>query len=171
MTSDARFELAPDAGERTTLVTFLAFQRAALERKCDELTDSQMRLRPITSSSLSLIGLVRHLAGVERWYFSIILGGADPTTGLFEIGEDFDDVDQATAAEAFGAWRREVQAAQDVMDGLDLDDTGAYPGDDGPQTGPELSLRWVITHMIDEYARHLGHADLLREAIDGRTGE
>jgi hypothetical protein len=163
---DERFMLTPESGERELLTTFLEFQRAALVRKCDGLTDEQLRARPVPSSNISLIGLVRHLATVERWYFQGVLAGAFPGS-LFdhESDEAFNAVDAATAEDTFATWTAEVDMSRRITGELALDASGTLP------TGERLTLRWVLMHMIDEYARHLGHADIIREAIDGTTGE
>ena len=164
---DERFLLSPGSSERELLITFLEFQRNALIRKCAGLTDDQLRSRPIPSSTLSLVGLVRHLATVERWYFQAVIDGHFPGS-LFdhESDEAFSDVDSATGEAAFGTWSREVNVSRRITEEHELDATGTIPPD-----GPTLTLRWVLLHMIDEYARHLGHADVLREAIDGAIGE
>lgn len=168
--SDQRFALSPTADERTLLEEFLDFQRDALVRKCEGLSDEQLRSRPVPSSGLSLIGLVRHLATVERWYFQGVVADAPWPGDLFDLTDDFDapfhDVADATGPETFALWRDQVAAARRIAAARPLDAIGRTPG-----TGAERSLRWVLTHMIDEYARHLGQADILREAIDGRTGE
>ncbi len=168
--SDPRFALPHDVDERTLLATFLDFQRDALERKCADITDDDARRCPVPTSNLSLVGLVRHLASVERWYFSIVLAGADPATGLYDVGEDFADVADARIAEALAVWRSEVDAARAITTSVSLDASGSIPGQ-SDRVPVRVAARWVLVHMIDEYARHLGHADLLREAIDGRTGE
>ena len=164
---DERFELAADADEREILVGFLEFQRRALVRKCEGLTDEQLRSRPVPSSNISLIGLVRHLATVERWYFQAVIAGDFPGS-LFNHDSDeaFNAVDTATRAETFAIWTAEVESARGIVASRPLEAVGTVP-----PTRQRLSLRWVITHMIDEYARHLGHADIVREAIDGRSGE
>ncbi|WP_433282506.1 DinB family protein [Micromonospora sp. CA-244673] len=166
---DERFTLPATVDERTLLETFLDFQRDALVRKCAGLTDAQLRLRPVPSSGLSLIGLVRHLATVERWYFQAVLADAFPGD-LFDLTDDpdapFTDVAGTTGAETFALWRAEVATSRQLTAERPLDAVGRHPG-----TGSTLSLRWILAHMTDEYARHLGHADILREAIDGRTGE
>ncbi|MET8906890.1 DinB family protein [Micromonospora sp. NPDC004551] len=166
---DERFALAATVDERALLETFLDFQREALVRKCAGLTDAQLRLRPVPSSGLSLIGLVRHLATVERWYFQAVLAEAFPGD-LFDLtgGPDapFTDVAGATGAETFALWRAEVATSRRITAERPLDAVGRHP-----DSGREYPLRWILAHMIDEYARHLGHADILREAIDGRTGE
>jgi hypothetical protein len=163
---DERFQLTPESSERDLLTTFLEFQRAALVRKCHGLTDEQARSRPVASSSVTLVGLVRHLATVERWYFQGVLADAFPGS-LFdhESDEAFNAVDDATVDRSFATWAGEVEASRAITDRLDLDAVGVMP------SGERLTLRWVLLHMIDEYARHLGHADILREAIDGTTGE
>ena len=118
-------------------------------------------------STLSLLGLVRHLADVERSWFRIRLAGEGVTHIFFTETEPDLDFDGAVAdpeevATAFAAWRREVARAREITSAFELDDTFVHPG-----TGETLTHRWVLTHMIEEYARHNGHADLLREAIDG----
>ncbi|WP_319463649.1 DinB family protein [Micromonospora sp. RTP1Z1] len=166
---DGRFELPPTADERTLLDAFLDYQRQALVRKCAGLTDEQLRRRAVPSSNVSLLGLVRHLATVERWYFQAVIDGNFPGsvfTRTDDRDEDFNDVERATGAETFAIWRAEVQASRRIAAARPLDAVGR-----SPDTGLERSLRWVLTHMIDEYARHLGHADIIREAIDGQTGE
>jgi hypothetical protein len=163
---DSRFALTPESTEREVLTTFLEFQRDALVRKCTGLTDEQLRSRPVPSSGISLIGLVRHLATVERWYFQAVLADDFPGS-LFDHESDaaFQDIAAATREESFRIWSTEVDVSRRITDGLELDAVGSLP------SGQLLTLRWVLTHMIDEYARHLGHADIVREAIDGVTGE
>src|SRR5581483_3300406 len=120
--------------------------------------------------SMSLLGLVRHMADVERGWFSRTLLRKDLTEvpPLFyseaDPDGDFDNVDAAEPEEAFAAWRGEVAAARKAVAGLSLDHLGR-------RRDREYSLRWIMVHMIEEYARHNGHADLLRERIDGATGE
>ncbi|WP_200209624.1 DinB family protein [Micromonospora coerulea] len=166
---DERFELSPATNERTLLDTFLDYQRRALVRKCAGVTDEQLRRRPVPSSDLSLIGLVRHLAAVERWYFQAVIDGNFPGslfTRTDDRDEEFNDIEQATGAGTFAIWRAEVEASRRIAADRPLEAVGRSPA-----TGQEHSLRWVLNHMIDEYARHLGHADIIREAIDGQTGE
>ncbi|MFC7544881.1 DinB family protein [Plantactinospora sp. GCM10030261] len=166
---DERVELPPTVDERTLLTCFLDFHRAALLRNCAELTDEQLRRRPVPSSRLSLIGLVRHLATVERWYFQAVIADEFPGDLFTETDdreEDFNHVDSATGEETFAIWRGEVERSRRITAERPLEAVGR-----SSDTGREHSLRWVLNHMIDEYARHNGHADILREAIDGRTGE
>lgn len=163
---DERFELPSAAGERQVLEVFLDFQRDALVRKCADLDDEQFRRRSVPTSRLSLAGLVRHLAGVERWYFQAVIADAFPGSLFEPFTADFDDVGAATRDDTLGIWRAEVEVSRRIAAERSLDVVGRHPS-----TGVQHSLRWVFTHMIDEYARHLGHADMVREAIDGQTGE
>ena len=156
-----------EADERTTLTAFLDRQRATLAVKCDGLTDDQLRERAVPPSSLSLLGLVRHMAEVERNWFRPVLGG-EPMALIFAPGLNWEvawDVSAADAAEAFRLWRAECDHARALV--------AAAPSFDvrGFRSSGYVSLRWVMTHMIEEYARHNGHADLLRERLDGSTGE
>ena len=157
-----------EADERVMLDGWLEFHRATLEMKCDGLTDAQLRERAVPPSSMSLLGLVRHMADVERNWFRWVLSG-EHGAGLFWTPEnedgDFDDVDDASIEEAFGAWRAECENAREVAASLQFEDTGTR------LNGESVSLRWVMVYMIEEYARHNGHADLLRERIDGATGD
>jgi hypothetical protein len=168
VSDDPRFDVPAAASERDLLEVFLEFQRSALERKCAGTTEAEFCSRPLpTSPGMSLAGLVRHLATVERWYFRAVVAGDFPGS-LYdhESDEAFAGAGSSSHAEAFGVWHREVDAARDIAAGVGLDTVVVHPA-----TGHGYPVRWVLLHMIDEYARHLGHADLLREAIDGATGE
>jgi uncharacterized damage-inducible protein DinB len=161
----------PYAGdERATLTGFLDFQRATLEWKCDGLADEQLRQRAVPTSAMSLIGIVRHLADVEQHWFRVSLDGQPPSFHYWYRGPDGSDLDweveTADVAESFGNWRQEVDHARRIVAASEsLDRQFDHPHDG------RVTLRWVLTHMIEEYARHNGHADLLREAIDGAVGE
>jgi uncharacterized damage-inducible protein DinB len=165
----------PAAGsERDTLTGFLDWQRGTLELKCSGLDAAALARRSVGPSSLSLLGLVRHMADVERAWFRRIMAGQD-VSYRFSSAEDpdgdFDGArpDPAVVAEAWQAWREEIAFADDFVaaaPGLDL--LAERLTRDGRA---RMSLRWVLTHMIEEYARHNGHADLLRERIDGRVGQ
>jgi uncharacterized damage-inducible protein DinB len=166
---DDRIDPPLEADERTTLTAFLDYQRGTLARKCGGLTDDQLRERAVPPSNLSLLGLVRHMAEVERNWFRPVLGGEE-MAGLFSSTLDwevaFDDVATADVAEAFRLWRAECDHARALVAAApSFDVTGVRA------RGWVFSLRWVVTHMIEEDARHLGHADLLRERLDGSTGE
>jgi uncharacterized damage-inducible protein DinB len=155
------------AQEREMLSSWLDFHRDTLALKCDGLTPEQLRQRAVPPSSLSLLGLVRHMAEGERQWFTMVLGGEQIPYHYYTDDNpeaEFDDVDDADVAEAFGTWRSECADARErVAAAASLDVTGT-------QDGREFSLRWIMVHMIEEYARHNGHADLLRERIDGTVG-
>ncbi len=157
-----------EAGERATLTAFLDFQRATLAVKCAGLTDDQLRERAVPPSSLSLLGLVRHMAEVERNWFRPLLGG-EKMAAIFGPELDFEaafrDVASADVAEAFRIWRAECDHSRALVTAAPSLDVRGFRG------GAWFGLRWVMTHMIEEYARHNGHADLLRERLDGATGE
>jgi len=165
MTTVERVDPPYEGDERTLLIAWLEYHRATLARKCDGLTGEQLRTRSVPPSDLSLLGLVRHMAEVENNWFRFWLDGEGPVT-RWEGDEDF-AVEGASVAEAFDYWRSECENARRVVAKFgSLDDVGA-----GQTKGAGISLRWTLQHMIEEYARHNGHADLLREAIDGTTGD
>ncbi len=155
------------ADERRRLDSSLDFQRATLMRKCSGLTAEQLALRPIATSALSLLGLVRHMAANERIWFQIRFAHADVSdlyeSADFPDGAEFDLVDRADADADFATYLAEVAQARLVVQGRSLDDTF------GDET-VTVDLRWLYAHMIGEYARHNGHADLMRELVDGATG-
>jgi uncharacterized damage-inducible protein DinB len=157
------------AQEREMLDAWLDYHRATLAVKCEGLTDDQLRARAVPPSSLSLLGLVRHMGEVERSWFRRVLGGEQAPPRYYSDENpdgDFDDVAGAGVAEAFGYWRDECAHAREraaAAPSLDVTGTG--------RRGETYSLRWIMVHMIEEYARHNGHADLLRERIDGTVGD
>lgn len=167
MNAATRTEPAPLADERTTLTGFLQYQRDTLAMKCAGLTVEQLRTRAVPPSSLSLLGLVRHLAEVERGWFGNTWGGEDrgPHWPHREGGGGEFDVDTDDPAEALRIWRDECARSRALVDAAESLDAPARHG------GTPYSLRHILTHMIEEYARHNGHADLLRECLDGTTGE
>lgn len=156
------------ADERTMLTAWLDFHRATLAVKCDGLTDDQLREQAVPPSSLSLLGLVRHMAEVERNWFRTVLGGEEMPP-IFSPDMDWEASFRGVAAAevpgAFSAWRAECEHARKLV--------AAAPSLDvaGDRGGKRFSLPWVLVHMIEEYARHNGHADLLRERTDGVTGQ
>ena len=156
------------AQEREMLDAWLDYHRATLAVKCEGLTDDQLRAQAVPPSSLSLLGLVRHMGEVERSWFRRVLSGEQAPPRYYSDENpdgDFDDVADAVVADAFGYWRDECAHARErVAAAPSLDVTGT-----GRQ-GERYSLRWIMVHMIEEYARHNGHADLLRERIDGTVG-
>jgi uncharacterized damage-inducible protein DinB len=158
--------------ERATLTGFLDYQRATLEWKCSGLDAEQLARRAMPPSTMSLLGLIRHLAEVEwSWFDRFALDGWRRDPRFFTLDQldlDFDGAvaDPAVVAEAYAAWREAIEESRAVTARFDLDATFMHA-----RWEKSISLRWVLTHMIEEYARHNGHADLLREAIDGETGE
>jgi uncharacterized protein DUF664 len=170
-------ENGPTLGdERTTLVEYLRSVRLTLEMKCSGLDAEALARRSVEPSTMSLLGLVRHLAEMERGSFRQVMAGQDAPR-LFcsdtDRDGDFDGAvpDPQVVAEAWDAWRAEVDFAERfVAEAPSLDITGNDRSGVGPGQGP-ISLREVLLEMIHEYARHLGHADLLRERIDGRIGQ
>lgn len=161
---DPRADVPPAGGERELLAAFVRRQRETLELKCGGLTPEQLASRSIPMTSMSLLGLVRHMADVERVWFRRRLAGEDVPLRYSSADDrdgEFDNVTPDGLDEAWAAWREEVAFAERFYAGNDLD-----------HVGPEapVSLRWVMLHMVEEYARHLGHVDLLRQAIDGRAG-
>lgn len=151
--------------DRPVLEGYLSWQRATLLRICAGLTAEQMALRPLPESGLSLLGLVRHLAKVERIWLRRRAAGeqVEPLHGGAGAPDDFADVDPGDAARAVEALREEWRRADEAVAGMGFADTF----DAGGET---WSLRMAYLHLIGEYARHNGHADLLREHIDGVTG-
>jgi Protein of unknown function (DUF664) len=166
--ADSRIDPPLEADELTTLRAFLDFNRATLALKCAGLTGDQLRERAVAPSSLSLLGIVRHMAEVERNWFRPVLAAEDMRT-IFAPDMDweaaFRDVDTADVDEVFSIWRAECDHSRALVLAAPSLETRGYRG------GAWFSLRYVLTHMIEEYARHNGHADLLRECLDGSTGE
>jgi uncharacterized damage-inducible protein DinB len=154
--------------ERVMLRGFLDYHRATLAMKCDGLADEELRRRSVPTSALSLLGLVRHMAEVERTWFRRVINGEDIPLVWSDQG-DFQrayDASDATRPGAFAAWQTEVEHARRIEAAAEsLDVTGYNAG-----WGQDVSLRLVMLHLHHEYARHNGHADLLREAIDGTVG-
>jgi hypothetical protein len=171
-------EHGPTLGdERTTLVEALRKQRLTVELKCAGLDAEALARRAVEPSTMSLLGLVRHLAEVERGTFRVLMAGQD-VPRLFTSDTDRDgDFDGAVAdprvvAEAWAAWRAEVDFATRFVAGAPgLDVTADDSANRHGSGGGAISLREVLVGMIEEYARHLGHIDLLRERIDGRLGQ
>jgi hypothetical protein len=163
--------------ERVTLAGSLRRQRLTLEIKCSGLDAEAMARRSVEPSTMSLLGLVRHLAEMERVTFRVMMAGQDaPRLFCSETDRDgdFDGAvpDPQVVAEAWDAWRAEVDfATRFVAEAPSLDITGDDPLNQHGSGGGQMSLREVLVGMIEEYARHMGHADLLRERIDGRLGQ
>jgi UDP:flavonoid glycosyltransferase YjiC (YdhE family) len=163
--------------ERVTLAEALRCARLTLEMKCAGLDAQALARRSIPPSTMSLLGLVRHLAEVERATFRVLMAGQD-VPRLFcsdaDRDGDFDGAvpDPRVVAAAWDAWRAEAEfAARFVAQAPSLDITGDDPHNLHGSGGGAMSLREALVGMVEEYARHLGHADLLRERIDGRIGQ
>ncbi len=152
------------------LESWLEFHRGTLAFKCDGLSAEQLRRRAVQPSTLSLLGLIRHMAEVERSWFQRTIAGRDAPPLYYTEADrdgDFDNVDDADPNEALATWRRECDIAREVLAGIpSLDDFAARQ-----RVGDSVSVRWIVVHMIEDYARHNGHADLLRQSIDGATGD
>jgi uncharacterized damage-inducible protein DinB len=164
-----RSEPTGELGEREMLEGWLEFHRTTLLLKCEGLDDAQRKARPVPTSLLSLHGLVRHLAEVERgWFHNVLLDGPRAST-LWGDEEDEDSemapLDDADWDRDRATWLAECEASRQVAAPRSLDDSGVDRRD-----GARYSLRWIYTHMIEEYARHNGHADLIRELLDGSAG-
>ena len=169
---DRRDQPPITADEATTLTAFLRYQRQTLEWKCAGLTPQQLTTRAVPTSQVTLLGLVRHLAAVETGW--LVGFGGLPHEMWPDVVRDRDEqfrVDPATVTpedveSAWATWRTAAEAVGSVARQLPLDTTDRPWGRDD-----EFSLRWILVHLVEEYARHNGHADLIREAVDGVTGE
>jgi hypothetical protein len=168
-TNDPRVDPPFVDTERAMLDNFLDYYRLTLEVKCQGLTPDQLAERSCPPSTLSLLGLVRHMAEVERNWFRCVLAGED-VPGIYWTDDDPDgDILNAApdnADDGFARWQEEIAAARGIAADFAIDDVGR-----AQRRGEDVSLRWILIHMIEEYARHCGHADLLRERIDGVVGE
>jgi uncharacterized damage-inducible protein DinB len=168
--SDPREALEPGRGEKAVLAEYLDRYRMTFELKCEGLTAAQLATRSVPPSTMSLLGMIRHLARVEHSWTRRVFEGQTELPLLYSTEEDPDlDFNQVVAddevvADTWDTWRGEVAHARAVYAGLDLD----TPVD---VHGQELVVRDIVVHLVEEYARHVGHVDLLRECIDGRTGQ
>jgi uncharacterized damage-inducible protein DinB len=159
------------SAEREALAAWLDFHRATLLAKCAGLSAGQLKQRAVPPSTLSLIGLVRHMTEVERWWFSIHAADQDLPLQYWTDQDpdgDFDGIAAADPAADLAAYQREIGASRAAVAGRKLDDVVRSHGDHPERV---RDIRWIYLHMIEEYARHNGHADLLRERIDGVTGD
>jgi hypothetical protein len=154
--------------ERSMLEAWLEFHRITLLIKCEGLDDAGRKARPVLTSKLSLHGLVRHMAEVERNWFQRVLRTQPDTPYIFADAEVDDSelvpLDDADWETDLAAWHAECDASRAAAAEHDLDDTGI-------RRGQPCSLRWIYNHMVEEYARHNGHADLIREMVDGSVGD
>ena len=166
-----RTEPANDADERTMLEGWLDYHRGTLAMKCAGLDDAQLRTASVPPSELSLLGLVRHMAEVERGWFRKVLVDDNPGPIYFSDEDpdgEFHLTEADTWEEAHATWQAEIEIARRNAARFTLDDASVGKS---RFTDEPFSLRWIYTHMIEEYARHNGHADLLRERVDGATGD
>jgi len=153
--------------ERAMLDAWLEFHRTTLLLKCEGLDDEGRKARPVPSSKLSLHGLVRHMAEVERsWFQRVLLRAPDTPPIWYDPTVDDSELvplDDADWQADLSAWQAECDHSRAAAAGRDLDSEGL-------RRGEPCSLRWIYVHMIEEYARHNGHADLIRELVDGAVG-
>jgi hypothetical protein len=170
MTWTAPEVTSPDDGPltgdaRPILEGYLGWHRAQLRRKCAGLTGEQLAQRSVPPSNLSLLGLVRHMAKVERTWFRERIAGLE-LEPMYDAGlgkdADFEDLDPERAPADYGRFLDECRLADEALAAATYDDTITVRGD-------TMSVLTVVLHMIEEYAQHNGHADLLRECIDGAT--
>ena len=155
--------------EKSTLSSCLEDQRNVLAWKSQGLSDAQLKEASAPPSNLTLLGLVRHMAEVERSWFRRRLSGED-IAGIWCIeaqpDADFEGVGEADVSQAFTVWEEECRISRSILQELSsLDVTFSTP------RNPQISARWMVNHMIEEYSRHNGHADLIRERVDGQTGD
>ncbi|GAA4552171.1 DinB family protein [Streptomyces collinus] len=169
--TNERHEPATTADERTMLEGWLDYHRQTLAWKCEGLTDVQLRTAAVEPSELSLMGLVRHMTEVERGWFRKVLAAEDAGP-VYYTDEDPDGEfhlsESDTWEEAYATWQSEIETARRNAARFGLDDVSEGKH---RRTGERFNLRWIYTHMIEEYARHNGHADLIRERVDGATGD
>jgi hypothetical protein len=174
MADGGRTEVPLNGDERAMLNAFLDAQRDTLEWKCSGLTPQQMKEAALPPSRLTLLGLLRHLTEVEYFWFEAILLDKGSHLGLYsgeanpaEGERAWTDLESHSADDVLQTWRDACATSRQNAASLrDLDTAATHPWD-----GEPVTLRWITVHMIREYARHTGHADLLRERIDGATGE
>lgn len=168
MTSEDRVGPPSFGSEREMLRAFLDYHRATLAMKCQRLTDEELRQQSVPPSTLSLLGLVRHMAEVERaWFRRVFEDKEAPMVWSDKV--DFQaayDASVSTRSEAFAAWEAEVDTSRRIEQAADSLDLAGYQ----PRWDEKVSLRMVMLHVLLEYGRHNGHADLLREGVDGTVG-
>jgi uncharacterized damage-inducible protein DinB len=158
------------ASEREQLDGWVDYHRNTLLHKCAGLRADQLKQRAVAPSALTLLGLVRHMTDVERWWFRMHAARQHVELRFWgdHLTGDFDEVDDADAAADLDAFRQEIEACKAAVKDVSLDEVVPSRGD---HPDVRFSVRWIYFHMVEEYARHNGHADLLRECIDGTTGD
>ena len=160
------------ADERTMLIAFLDRHRDRFRRRCAGLTAAQLDT-PLPPSDMTLGGMMKHLANVESWWTTaVLLGREQPEPWLsadWDADEDWDwhSAREDTPEQLRELYEAEVAAADAIIAGAALDDLAVLPRS---RDGQHASLRWILVHLIEEYAQHNGHADLIRESLDGQTG-
>ncbi|MFE7762561.1 DinB family protein [Streptomyces sp. NPDC057438] len=171
-TPDGRPIPPAQADERAMLEAWLDFHRATLALKCAGLTDAQSRRAAAAPSAMTLLGLVQHLAEVERnWFQRVFAGRSVPPVYGQDNRDGFALRPELGLAEATATWREQIARSRELVADASLDEAGRLPEQEAGHVGDHgVSLRWIMVHMIEEYARHNGHADLIREQIDGVTG-
>ncbi|MBS2936902.1 DinB family protein [Nocardioides sp. J2M5] len=162
-------DLQPTRGEKECLVGYLEHYRQTLALKCNGLDAQQLATKAVPPSNISLLGLVRHMARVEQSWFRRVIEERMDLPRLFQeeggdTGFTFPEADDDLVREAHALWQGEIAYAREVLDRTDLDTVVDVHGE-------PTEVRDIIVHMIEEYARHCGHADLVRERVDGRTGQ
>ncbi|MEV8564907.1 DinB family protein [Streptomyces sp. NPDC051322] len=168
MTDDHRTGPPNFGSEREMLRAFLDYHRATLAMKCEGLTDEELRQQSMPPSTLSLLGLVRHMAELERTWFRRAFEDNDAPM-VWSDKTDFQaayDASASTRTEAFTAWEAEVETSRRIEREADSLDVAGFQ----PRWDEEVSLRMVMVHVLLEYGRHNGHADFLREGVDGTVG-
>ncbi|MEP6697789.1 MAG: DinB family protein [Pseudonocardiales bacterium] len=165
---DTRRPPSPMGDERAILTGFLDWHRETFALKCQGAPADRLAEKTVPPSGLSLHGLVRHLAGVERWWFRLQFAGENLPMLYYsddDPGQDFEFAD-GNFADDFAVWRAECEVSRRIVtEAASLDETGTRKRD-----GQPFTLRWLLVDLIAEYARHDGHADLIRERLDGRIG-
>ncbi len=163
-----RTEVPPRSGEREMLGAFLDFHRDTMEWKCSGLTSAQLKDPASPPSPLTLLGLLRHLAEAEHyWFDTLLVGGSKPA--VYEGASPWDELDAYTVDEVIRRWKQTCETSRRNVASVPSCDQAAALG--RFWDGELVNLRWILIHMIEEYARHNGHADLLRERIDGARGD
>ena len=164
---DPRMQMGPTRGERECLLGYLEHYRQTLALKCDGLSAEQLATRAVPPSNISLLGLVRHMARVEQSWFRRVIEAHMEIPRLFQdedAGFDLPAADDDLVRDSHALWQGEIAHARDVLERTDLDTVVDVHGE-------PTEVRDIIVHMIEEYARHCGHADLVRECVDGRAGQ
>lgn len=157
--------------ERELLLGFLEFHRATLEIKCSGLTPEQLRTASVAPSNLTLLGLLRHMTDVERYWFRRRIAGEEVAPVYWSEASpdgDFEHLEDAAVATVLERWQAECARSRAILDVIDDLEQLTHDAERDPRT---VSVRWVLIHMVEEYARHNGHADFIRERIDGTVGE